>query len=60
MPDDVVVQKLTSIDRCLRAIHGYIAGDLNRLREPIVLDAGKRGHALGARGGADASHGGFS
>lgn len=39
MPDDVVMQKLTSIDRCLRAIHDYVAGDLERLREPIVLDA---------------------
>ncbi len=39
MPDDVVVQKLASIDRCLRAIRAYIAGDPNRLQEPIVLDA---------------------
>ncbi len=39
MPDDVVMQKLTSIDRCLRAIRDYVAGDLERLREPIVLDA---------------------
>ena len=39
MPDDVVVQKLAIIDRCLRAIRDYIAGDLNRLHEPIVLDA---------------------
>jgi uncharacterized protein YutE (UPF0331/DUF86 family) len=33
------VQKLAIIDRCLRAIRDYIAGDLNRLHEPIVLDA---------------------
>lgn len=39
MPDDVVVQKLASIGRCLRAIRGYIAGDLDRLHEPMVLDA---------------------
>ncbi len=39
MPDDVIVQKLAIIDRCLRAIRDYIAGDLNRLHEPIVLDA---------------------
>jgi len=37
--DDVVVQKLASIDRCLRAIRDYVAGDVGRLREPIVLDA---------------------
>lgn len=39
MPDDVVMQKLASIDRCLRSIGDYVAGDLERLREPIVLDA---------------------
>jgi uncharacterized protein YutE (UPF0331/DUF86 family) len=39
VPDDVIVQKLAIIDRCLRAIRDYIAGDLNRLHEPIVLDA---------------------
>jgi len=39
VPDDVVMQKLASIDRCVRAIHDYVAGDLERLREPIVLDA---------------------
>lgn len=33
------MQKLASIDRCLRAIRDYIAGDLNRLHEPLVLDA---------------------
>jgi len=37
--DDVVIQKLASIDRCLRAIRVYVAGDLGRLAEPIVLDA---------------------
>lgn len=39
MPDDVVLQKLASIDRCLRAIRDYVGGDLARLQEPIVLDA---------------------
>ena len=39
MLDDVVVQKLASIDRCLRAIRAYVAGDLDRLHEPMVLDA---------------------
>ena len=39
MPDDVVMQKLASIDRCLRSVSEYVAGDLDRLREPIVLDA---------------------
>ena len=39
MPDDVMMQKLASIDRCLRAGRDYVAGDLSRLEEPIVLDA---------------------
>jgi len=39
VPDDVVMQKLASIDRCLRAIRDYLAGDVGRLHEPIVLDA---------------------
>lgn len=39
MPDDVMMQKLASIDRCLRAVRDYVAGDLSRLEEPIVLDA---------------------
>ena len=39
MPDDVVMQKLASIDRCLRAVRDDVAGDLGRLEEPIVLDA---------------------
>lgn len=39
MPDDVVIQKLASIDRCLKAIRDYVGGDLDSLHEPIVLDA---------------------
>ena len=39
MTDDVVIQKLASIDRCLAAARRYVAGDLARLDEPLVLDA---------------------
>jgi len=39
VPDDVVIQKLASIDRCLKAIRDYVGGDLDSLQEPIVLDA---------------------
>jgi uncharacterized protein YutE (UPF0331/DUF86 family) len=39
VPDDVTMQKLASIDRCLQAIRDYVGGDIARLREPIVLDA---------------------
>ncbi|MEI6506815.1 MAG: DUF86 domain-containing protein [Planctomycetota bacterium] len=39
MHDDVTIQKLASIDRCLRAIREYVAGDLDRLGAAIVLDA---------------------
>jgi uncharacterized protein YutE (UPF0331/DUF86 family) len=37
--DDVVIQKLASIDRCIAAVRRYVAGDLGRLEEPMVLDA---------------------
>jgi uncharacterized protein YutE (UPF0331/DUF86 family) len=37
--DDVVIQKLASIDRCLAAVRRYVAGDPSRLEEPMVLDA---------------------
>jgi len=37
--DDVVVQKLASIDRCLASVRRYVAGDLGRLADPMVLDA---------------------
>jgi uncharacterized protein YutE (UPF0331/DUF86 family) len=37
--DDVVVQKITSIDRCLASVRRYVAGDLGRLADPMVLDA---------------------
>lgn len=39
MPDDVVIQKLASIDRCLASVRRYVAGDLARLDDPLVLDA---------------------
>ena len=39
MPDDIVIQKLASIDRCLAAVRRYVANDLNRLDDPMVLDA---------------------
>lgn len=31
MPDDIVIQKLASIDRCLASVRRYVAGDLTRL-----------------------------
>jgi len=37
--DDVLMQKLASIDRCLRSIRTFVAGDLNRLNDQIVHDA---------------------
>lgn len=39
MADDVIVQKLASIHRCLAAVRRYIAGDMSRLDDPMVLDA---------------------
>lgn len=39
MADDVVIQKLTSIDRGLATVRRYVANDLARLDDPMVLDA---------------------
>jgi uncharacterized protein YutE (UPF0331/DUF86 family) len=39
VPDDIVIQKLASIDRCLASVRRYVAGDLTRLGDPMVLDA---------------------
>ena len=39
MPDDVVIQKLASIDRCLTSVRRYVADDLDRLEDSMVLDA---------------------
>lgn len=37
--DDVVIQKLASIRRCLASVRTYVAGDLGRLGDVMVLDA---------------------
>jgi hypothetical protein len=37
--DDVLIQKLASIDRCLASVRRYVADDLGRLQNPMVLDA---------------------
>ncbi len=39
MADDVLMQKLSSIDRCVRQIAGYLDGDLSRLDDQLVQDA---------------------
>ena len=39
MADDVVIQKLASIERCLAAVRRYVADDVARLEDPMVLDA---------------------
>ena len=39
MPDEVVIQKLASIDRCLAAVRRYVGDELSRLEEAMVLDA---------------------
>ena len=39
MPDDVVIQKLASIDRCLAAVRTYVGGNPERLGDQLVLDA---------------------
>ncbi len=39
MPDDVVIQKVASIDRCLASVRRYVADDLDRLKDAMVLDA---------------------
>ena len=39
MADDVLLQKLASIDRCLRSIRVFVDGDLDRLSNQMVQDA---------------------
>ena len=39
MADDVLIQKLASIDRCLASVRRYVAEDLSRLADTMVLDA---------------------
>ena len=50
MADDVVIQKLASIERCLAAVRRYVADYVARLEDPMVLDAVSRtvvAHRLG-------------
>jgi uncharacterized protein YutE (UPF0331/DUF86 family) len=37
--DDVLIQKLASIERCLASVRRYVADDLDRLHDSMVLDA---------------------
>ena len=39
MADDVLMQKLVSIDRCVAQVHTFVAGDLDRLKDQLVQDA---------------------
>ena len=39
MSDDVLIQKLASIERCLASVRRYVADDLDRLHDSMVLDA---------------------
>ena len=39
MADDVLMQKLSSIDRCVRQVREFVGGDLDRLRQQLVQDA---------------------
>ena len=39
MADDVLMQKLASIDRCVRQVREFVGGDLERLRQQLVQDA---------------------
>ncbi|MCX5641451.1 MAG: DUF86 domain-containing protein [Planctomycetota bacterium] len=39
MADDVLMQKLVSIDRCVVQVHTFVAGDLDRLKDQLVQDA---------------------
>jgi len=37
--DDVLIQKLASIERCLASVRRYVGDDLDRLHDSMVLDA---------------------
>jgi uncharacterized protein YutE (UPF0331/DUF86 family) len=37
--DDVLMQKLASIDRCVRQVREFVGGDMDRLRQQLVQDA---------------------
>lgn len=39
MPDEVLMQKLASIDRCVSQVRRFVGGDLDRLRDQLVQDA---------------------
>ena len=39
MADDVLMQKLASIDRCVRQVREFVGGDLDRLEQQLVQDA---------------------
>jgi uncharacterized protein YutE (UPF0331/DUF86 family) len=37
--DDVLMQKLASIDRCVRQVREFVGGDMDRLKQQLVQDA---------------------
>jgi uncharacterized protein YutE (UPF0331/DUF86 family) len=37
--DEVLMQKLASIDRCVRQVREFVDGDLGRLKQQLVQDA---------------------
>ena len=39
MADEVLMQKLASIDRCVRQVREFVDGDLGRLKQQLVQDA---------------------
>ena len=39
MSDDVLMQKLASIHRCVGQVRTFVAGDLDRLKDALVQDA---------------------
>lgn len=39
MADDVLMQKLASIDRWLRQVREFVGGDMDRLKQQLVQDA---------------------
>ena len=39
MADDVLMQKLASIHRCVQQVRTFVAGDLDRLKDALVQDA---------------------
>lgn len=39
MADEVLMQKLASIDRCVRQVREFVDGDLDRLKQQLVQDA---------------------